>query len=53
MELPRFLSTKEAAKELNLPLVSVQKLCRQGRLPIVASVKPYRIITERLFKNEN
>lgn len=50
-KLPPFLDSEQAARVLNLPLQSVWKLCRQGRLPVVPGVRPYRIITAELMKS--
>ena len=50
-KLPPFLDSKQASNVLNLPLQSVYRLCRQGRLPVVQGVKPYRIITAELNRS--
>lgn len=44
-----FLTTKEAAKLLGMPLRTVQSLCKRGEIKALKIGKRYRILRENLI----
>ncbi len=43
MELPRWLTTNQTARYLNVPLSTVRKKCKEGLLPVSPHGRPYRV----------